>query len=81
MPEFNVKVAFTPLKETVVVPLKFVPRMTTLLFTRPLAGFKFVIPQAGEPSTLARNTAARFELSAEKNVKPVLVCNRFTEVR
>ena len=74
-------VAFAPLKATAVTPVRFVPRNTTELFTVPDVGFRLVMPDVGDPSTLARNTAARFVFNVVKKLNPVLVCNWFTLVK
>ena len=73
-------VAAWPLNHTVVVPVKFVPRSTTVLFARPLVGVTLVIPVFAEPSTLARRMVARLVFSVVKKLKPVLVCKWFTLV-
>ena len=78
--EFKVNVAAWPLNQTVVVPVKLVPRSTTELPTLPPVGVMLVTPVAGEPSTLARRIVARFVFSVVKKLKPVLVCNWFTLV-
>jgi hypothetical protein len=79
--EFTVKDAFAPLNVTVEAEVKFVPLMTTVVFTRPFVGEKPVMPSAGVPSTLARSTAAMSGGRAVKNAKPVSVSIWLTEVR
>ena len=69
--ELSVKAALVPLNHTTEAPAKFVPLMTTLVPTLPLVGETLVMPGTGEPSTFARNTAAMFAGTAEKNMNPV----------
>src|ERR1017187_8259000 len=81
LPELSVKAALGPLNHTTEAPVKFVPLMTTLLPTLPLAGETLVMPGTGEPSTFARNTAAMFAGTALKKFKPVFCSICRGEVR
>ena len=72
--ESTVKVVFEPLNFTTDVPLKFVPVITTFVFTLPFVGVKLVMLGAGglvRLSILARKAEAIVPGNAEKNVKPV----------
>ena len=78
--EFKVNDAAWPLNQTVVVPVKFVPLITTELLRLPLVGVTLVMPVFAEPSTLARRMVARLVFNVVKKLKPVLVCKWFTLV-